>query len=152
MKDLNDEIKHLNEYENTLVVSGDTLGSTISRYIDQFFVRGRHIMFYFCYPSQPFFDSPKRTIRNNSNKTIMFNQALKNIDNIQRYVGGYGMGYDEFKQLCRISWEEDFKYLSIGRSKLRDQGRYCICNESKTHISDVLLRRMLFDYQKYCNQ
>ena len=41
------------------------------------------------------------------------------------------MSYDEFKDLCRKSWEEDFNYLYIDRSKKRDRGRYCICNESK---------------------
>ena len=41
------------------------------------------------------------------------------------------MNYDEFKELCRKSWEEDYNYLCIDRSKNRDQGRYCFCNESK---------------------
>ena len=41
------------------------------------------------------------------------------------------MIYDEFKQLCRKTWDEDYNYLCIDRSKKRDQGRYCICNESK---------------------
>ena len=41
------------------------------------------------------------------------------------------MSYDEFKEICRKSWEEDYDYLSIDRSKKGDQGRYFICNESK---------------------
>ena len=41
------------------------------------------------------------------------------------------MNYDEFKELCRKSWEEDYDYLYIDRSKKIDQGKYCICNESK---------------------
>ena len=41
------------------------------------------------------------------------------------------MTYDEFKDLCRKSWEEDYNYLYIDRSKKRNQGKYCICNESK---------------------
>ena len=41
------------------------------------------------------------------------------------------MNYDEFKELCRKSWEEDYNYLCIDRYKKRDQGKYCICNESK---------------------
>ena len=46
------------------------------------------------------------------------------------------MSYDEFKELCRKSWEEDSNYLCIDRSKKRDQGRYCICNENKnTYIN-----------------
>ena len=41
------------------------------------------------------------------------------------------MNYDEFKELCRKSSEEDDNYLYIDRSKKRDQGKHCICNESK---------------------
>ena len=41
------------------------------------------------------------------------------------------MSYDEFKQLYRKTWDEDYNYLCIDRSEKGDQGRYCICNESK---------------------
>ena len=44
------------------------------------------------------------------------------------------MNYDEFKESCRKSWEEDYNYLCIDRSKKRDQGKICICNESKKNI------------------
>ena len=47
------------------------------------------------------------------------------------------MSYDELKELCRKSWEEDYKYLCIDRSKKRDQGRYCICNESKKTYTEA---------------
>ena len=74
---------------------------------------------------------PKRTIRNNSNKIFLFNQSLKDIEHIWRDVAGYDMNYDEFKELCRKSREEDYNYLYIDKSKKRDQGKYCICIESK---------------------
>ena len=41
------------------------------------------------------------------------------------------MSYEEFIQLCKKPWEEDFNYFCIDRSKKRDQGRYCISNGSK---------------------
>ena len=42
------------------------------------------------------------------------------------------MNYDDYKDLCRKSWEKDVNYLHIDSSeKKRDQGRYCLCNESK---------------------
>ena len=74
---------------------------------------------------------PKRTIRNNSDKIILFNQTLKDIEDIYRDVASSDMNYDEFKELCRKSWEEYYKYLYIDRCKKRDQGKYCTCNESK---------------------
>ena len=132
--EINDEVKPLNEYENGIVVFDDILGSPNSRFIDQFFIRGRHDNLDIYYLSQSYFDLPKRTIRNNSNKIILFNQTLKDIEHIYRDVAGYDMSYDEFKELCRKSWEEDYNYLCIDRSKKRDQGRYCICNENKKNV------------------
>ena len=134
IKEKSGEIKPLNEYENGIVDFDDILGSSNSRFIDQFFIRGRHNNLDIYYLSQSYFDLPKRTIRNNSKKIILFNQTLKDIEYIYRDVAGYVMTYDEFKELCRKSWDEDYNYLCIDRSKKRDQGRYCICNESKKNI------------------
>ena len=134
-KEISDEIKPLNKYENGIVVFDDFLGSSNSRFVDQFFIRGRHNNLDIYYLSQSYFDLPKRTIRNNSNKIILFNQTLKDIEHVYRDVAGYDMSYDEIKELCRKSWEEKYNYLCIDRSKKRDQGRYFICNESiKTYI------------------
>ena len=116
IKEIGDEIKPLNEYENGIIVLDDILGSSNSRFIDQFFIRGRHTNLDIYYLSQSYFDMAKRTIRNNSNKIILFNQTLKDIEHIYRDVAGYDMNYDEFKDLCRKSWE-DYNYLYIDRSK-----------------------------------
>ena len=138
IKEISDEIKPLNEYENGITVFDDILGSSNGRFIDQFFIRGRHKNLDIYYLSQSYFDLPKRTIRNNSIKIILFNQTLKDIEHIYRDVAGYDMNYDEFKELCRKSWEEDYNYLSIDRSKKRDQRKNCICNESKhTYIECI---------------
>ena len=125
------EIKPLNEHENGIIVFDDILGSSNSRFIDQFFSRGRHNNLDIYYLSQSYFDMPKRTIRINSIKIILFNQTLKDIEHTYRVVAGYDMNYDEYKDLCRKSWEEEYNYFYIDRFKKRDQGKYCICNESK---------------------
>ena len=121
IKEISDEIKPLNEYENGIIVFDDFLGSSNSKFIDQFFIRGRHNNLDIYYLSQSYFDLPKRTIRNNSNKIILFNQTLKDIEHIYRDVAGYDMNYDEFKELCRKSWEDDYNYLCFDRSKKRDR-------------------------------
>ena len=131
IKEITDEIKPLNEYENGIIVFDDILGSSNSRFIDQFFIRGRHTNLDIYYLSQSYFDMAKKTKRNDSNKIILFNQTLKDIEHINRDVAGYDMNYDDFKDLCRKAWEEDYNYLYIDRSKKRDQGKYCTCNESK---------------------
>ena len=131
IKEISDEIKPLNEYENGIIVFDDILGSSNSRFIDQFSIGGRHNNLDIYYLSQSYFDLPKRTVRNNSNEIILFNQKLKDIAHIYRDVAGYDMNYDEFKELCRESWDEDYNYLCINRSKKRDPGKYCICNENR---------------------
>ena len=42
IKEITDEIKPLSENENGIIVFDDILGSSNSRFIDQFFIRGRH--------------------------------------------------------------------------------------------------------------
>ena len=144
IKELSDEIKPLNEYENGIIVFDDILASSNTRFIDQFFIRGRHNNLDIYYLSQSYFDLPKRTIRNNGNKIILFNQTLKDIEHIYLYIASYDMNYDEFKELCRKSWDEDYNYLFIDRSKKRDQGRYCICNESKNTYIEATPQTKLF--------
>ena len=55
---------------------------------------------------------------------------------MNRDVGGYDMNYDEFKQLCKKSWEKEYNSLCIDRSRKIDQRRYCFCNESKNTYNE----------------
>ena len=130
-KEISDEIKPLNKYENGIIVFDDILGSLNSNLVDQYFNKGRHNDLDIYYLSQSYFDLPKRTIRKNSNKIILFIQTLNVIERLYRDVAGYDIGYDEYKELCRKSWDEDYNYLCIDRYKKRDQRIYCICNENK---------------------
>ena len=54
-----EEIRPLNEHENAIIVVDDILGSTNSRYIGQFFIRGRHSKLESYCLSQSYFDLPK---------------------------------------------------------------------------------------------
>ena len=116
--EISDEIKPVSEYENAIIVFDDILGSSKSRLIDQIFLTGRHNDLDVYYLSQSYFDLPKRTIRNTSNKIILFNQKLKDIEHKYRDVSGYDMSFDEFKGLG--SWEADFNYLRVDRSKKKE--------------------------------
>ena len=131
IKEIGEEIKPLNEYEDAIVVFDDLLGSSNSRGIDHFFIRGRPNTLDIYHLSQSYFDLPKTTIRNNSNKITLFNQTLKDIESIYRDASGYDLSYDEVNQLGRRSWKEDYKYNCINRSKKRKHGRCCIYKESK---------------------
>ena len=110
-KEIGEEIELLNEYDNAIKVSDDIVGSTNSRYIDQFFIKVRHNKLDIYYLSQSCFVSPKRTIWNSSN------QIFRDFENVYGDVGGYDMIYDEFKQLCKKTWEKVYNYLCFDRSK-----------------------------------
>ena len=58
---------------------------------------------------------PKRTKGNNINKIFLCNETLKEIEHIFRDVAGFDMSYDEFKELCRKSWENYYNCLCIDR-------------------------------------
>ena len=75
IREISDEMKPLTEYENAIIVFDDILSSSNSRLVDQYFIRGRHNDLDVYYLSESYFDLPKGTIRNNSNKIILFNQT-----------------------------------------------------------------------------
>ena len=111
----------MNEYENAIIVSDDILGSTNSSYIDEFSITGRHKKLDIFYLSHSFFILTKGTTLDISNKKRLINQTLKDIENMYTDVGGIDMNYDEHKELCRKSWEDEYDYLCIDRYKKRDQ-------------------------------
>ena len=123
------EDKKIQDFQNCCVVFDDML-DTSQKLIDPFFTRGRHNDLDVYYLSQSYFDLPKRTIRNNSNIIILFQQTLKDVEHIYRDIAGFDMFYDEFKSLCREAWKEKYNYLLLNRLEDKNGSRYKICNES----------------------
>ena len=113
MRGISHENKPLNEYENASIVIDDILGSSNSRCIDQFFIRGRHNNLNIYYLSQSYFELPKELYVIIVMRIFLVNQTLEEIENIYKDVDGYDMSYCEYKELCRRSWEDDYKYLCI---------------------------------------
>ena len=99
--------------------------------IDPFFTRGRHNDLDVYSLSQSYFVLAKRTIRNNSNIIILFQQTLKDVEHSYRDIAGFDMSYDEFKSLCREAWKK-YNYLLINRLEDTKGSRYKICNESNS--------------------
>ena len=121
--------KSIQGFQNCCVVFDDMLDSN-QKLIDPFFTRGRHNDLDVYYLSQSYFDLPKRTIRNNSNIIILFQQTLKDVEHIYRDIAGFDMSNDEFKSLCREAWRDPYNYLLINRLKDKNGSKYMICNES----------------------
>ena len=127
VEDLGD--KSIQDFQNCCVVFDDMLDSN-QKLIDPFFTRGRHNDLDVYYLSQSYFDLPKRTIRNNSNIIILFQQTLKDVEHIYRDIAGFDMSNDEFKSLCREAWRDSYNYLLINRLEDKNGSKYMICNES----------------------
>ena len=102
------------------------LGARNSSQIDDFFRRGRHEHVHVYYTSQSYFGLPRQSIRNNSDRIILFKQTFGDAESMYKDIGGYDMKYDEFKEICRKAWNEKFNYLSIdiARSKKRRKSHF----------------------------
>ena len=77
------------------------------------------------------FSSPKKTIHNNSNISILFKQTLRDIILLFHVVAGLDMNLEEWKDFCRKAWENDYDYLPIDRFAKIGTCRYTNRNCSK---------------------
>ena len=126
------EIKPINKYKGSIVIFDDMLGAKNSSQIDEFFSRGRHENLDVYYISQSYFGLPRQSVRNNSDRLILFKQTLRDVQSMYYDIGAYDMKYDEFKEMCHKAWDEKYNYLCIDMTKNKTDGKYRIFNESKT--------------------
>ena len=132
------DIKPINKYKGSIVIFDDMLGARNSSQIDEFFTRGRHEALDVYYISQSYFALPRQSIRNNSDRLILFKQTLRDVQSMYYDIGAYDMKYDEFKEMCHRAWEEKYNYLCIDLTKNKNEGKYRIFNESKkTYIECI---------------
>ena len=114
------------------------LGARNSSQIDEFFTRGGHKDLAVDYMSQSYFALPRQSIRNNSDRLILFEQKLRDVSSMLYDIGAYDMKYDEFKEKCDEAWSGRFNYHSIDMTKKKVNGKYRIFNESKTTYIDCI--------------
>ena len=132
------EIKPINKYKGSVVIFDDMLGAKNSSQIDDFFLRGRHEDLDVYYISQSYFALPRQSIRNNSDRLILFKQTLRDVQSMYNDFGAYDMKYDEFKEMCHKAWDEKYNYLCIDMTKIKNGGEYRIFNESKTSYIECI--------------
>ena len=111
------EIKTINKYKGSVVIFDDMLGTKKSSQIDEFFTRGRHEDLEVYYISQSYFALPRQSIRNNSDRLLLFKQTLRDVQSMYYDIGAYDMIYSEFKEMCHKAWDEKFNYLCIDMTK-----------------------------------
>ena len=132
------EIRPINKYKGSVVIFDDMLGAKNSSQIDEVFTRGTHKDLGVFYISQSYLALPRQSIRNNSDRLIMFKQTLRDVQSMYHDIGAFDMIYDEFKEMCRVAWSEKFKYLCFDMTKNKNEERYRIFNESKTTYIDCI--------------
>ena len=114
------------------------LGARNSYQIDEFFTRGRHEDLDVYYISQSYLALPRQSIRNNSDRLILFKQTLRDVQSMYYDIGAFDMLHDEFREMCRVAWREKFNYLCIDMTKNKNESKYRIFNEiEKTYIECI---------------
>ena len=132
------EIKPINKYKGSVVIFDDMLGAKNSSQIDELFTRERHDDLDVYFISQSYFGLPRQSIRNNSDRLILFKQTLRDVQTMYHDVGAFDMIYDEIKEMCRVAWSEKFNFLCIDMTKNKNEGKYRILNERKTTYIDCI--------------
>ena len=132
------DIKPINKYKKSIVIFDDMLGAKNCSQIDEFFLRGRHEDLDVYYISQSYFALPRQSIRNNSDRLILFKQTLRDVQSMYYDIGAYDMNYDEFTEMCHKAWDERYNYLCIDMTKNKNDGKYRIFNESKPTYIDCI--------------
>ena len=73
----NNEIKPTNKYKGSVVNFDDMLGARNSSQKDEFLTTGRHEDLDVLYISQSYFALPRKSIRSNSDRLLLFKQTLR---------------------------------------------------------------------------
>ena len=94
------DIKPINKYKASVVNFDYLLGARNCSQIDEFFTRGRDEDIDVYYISQSYFALPRQSIRNNSDRIILFKRTLRDVQSMFYDIGAYDMKYYEFRKMC----------------------------------------------------
>ena len=106
--------------------------------IDLIFTRGRHNNIGIYYISQSYFHLPKKTIGKNSTILFLSKQNPRNLILLFHDIAGLDMNLEEWKQLSRKAWENDYEYLQVDRFAKIGEGRHNIRNCNKTTYNECI--------------
>lgn len=109
--------------KNNIIIFDDILGEK-QKTAEKYYTRGRHSNIDCFYISQDFFELPRRTIRKNSNLIILFPQNKKSLRFIHEDYSYDDMTFTEFKKLCNDIWSKDYGFLTIDKTKRKNNGKY----------------------------
>ena len=76
------DIKPINKYKASVVIFDDMLGGRKGPQIDELFTRSRHENLDVYYICQSYFGLPRKSIRNNSDRILLFKQTLRDVQSM----------------------------------------------------------------------
>ena len=85
------EIKPIDKYKGSVIIFDDMWGARSSSQIDEFFTRGGHENSDLYYNSQSYFGLPRQSIRDYSDRIVLFKQSLRDVEGMYRDIGAYDM-------------------------------------------------------------
>ena len=115
-RDLNPENKNVMIFDDLLLEKQNKCES--------YYIRGRHSNVDCFYLSQNYFKLPRQTIRENANLICLFRQDNKNINQLYNDHVNSDMTKDEFKDLCKKTWEQPYGFVTIDLSSNKNNGKY----------------------------
>ena len=134
------EKKPTDRYKRSVVIFDDKLGARNCSQIDEFFTRVRHENLDVFYISQNYFGLTRQSIRNKSDRLILFRQTSRDVQSMYDDIGIYDVKYDEFKELVRKAWGGNFNYLCSHMSQNKNGVNVVFSMTVKTLILNVFAK------------
>ena len=104
-EDVSDPREMTSEKKNLMVFDDLLLEKQNS--CESYYVRLTHCTVDCFNLAQNYFKLPRQTIRGNANFTCLLPQDLKNLNHIFEDHVGSDMSKEEFRQLCKVVWENN---------------------------------------------
>ena len=125
------------------------LGAQNSPQTDEFFTRVMHETLDVYYLNQICFGLPRQGIRN-SDKILLFNRKLADVESVKKEIGGHEMAYCEFKHIRRRTWADDSNYRFIDGFK-KNVKKIVFVMKVKTFTFKVRLKKFMLAFSNSLN-
>ena len=113
--------------EGTLVIFDDLMtDKTAQKKAGDIFTKGRPRGINIIFITQSYYEVPKRTIRDNSNFLILFNQNTRAVESLYRdIVNSTDMSYKEFVKFTQDVWRESkYNFITIDKTSSANKGKF----------------------------
>lgn len=92
--------------------------------VRNYFSMGRHNKIDSFYLNQTYTRIPKHLIRDNANFIVIFKQDELNLRNLYNDHVNTDMTWNDFRELCRLCWNEKYGFVTIDKDRDLNNGRY----------------------------